>query len=75
MAMTKQNKLKKRLIMKNHVNVEEWVAMFEEVGLDEPKREQWHQLFERRHPDGHQGFLEWLGFKPEEIAKIRAQCR
>jgi hypothetical protein len=26
--------------MKNHVNVEEWVAMFEEVGLDEAKREQ-----------------------------------
>jgi hypothetical protein len=25
--------------MKNHVNVEEWVAMFEEVGLDEAKRE------------------------------------
>ena len=61
--------------MKNHVNVEEWVAMFEEVGLDEVKREQWHKLFERRHPAGHQSFLEWLGFKPEEIDRIRAQFR
>ncbi len=61
--------------MKNHVNVEEWVAMFEEVGLDESKREQWHKLFERRHPAGHQSFLEWLGFKPEEIDQIRAQFR
>ena len=49
--------------------------MFEEVGLDEAKREQWHKLFERRHPAGHQSFLEWLGLKPEEIDKIRAQFR
>jgi len=61
--------------MKNHVNVEEWIAMFEEVGLDQAKREQWHQLFEHRHPAGHQGFLEWLGFKPKEIDQIRAQSR
>ncbi len=61
--------------MKKHVKVDEWVAMFEEVGLDEAKRHQWHKLFEHRHPDGHQGFLEWLGFKPEEIDQIRAQFR
>ena len=61
--------------MNNPVTVEEWIAMFEEVGLDEAKREQWHKLFERRHPAGHQSFLEWLGLKPEEIDKIRAQFR
>ncbi len=49
--------------------------MFEEVGLDEAKRAQWHKLFERRHPTGHQSFLEWLGLKPEEIDEIRAQFR
>ena len=47
--------------MKEHVSKDEWVAMFEEVGLDSPKRMQWHKLFEARHPDGHQGFLERLG--------------
>ena len=61
--------------MKNHVNVEEWVAMFEEVGLGKAERAQWHKLFERRYPAGHQGFLEWLGFKPEEIDQIRGQSR
>jgi hypothetical protein len=61
--------------MKNNANVDEWVAMFEEVGLGEAKRKQWHQLFERRHPVGHQGFLEWLGIKPEKIDQIRAQSR
>jgi hypothetical protein len=61
--------------MKNHVNVDEWVAMFEQVGMDEARRKQWHQLFERRYPAGHQGFLEWLGFKPEEIDQIRPEFR
>jgi len=61
--------------MKKHVNVEEWVAMFEEVGLDEAKRHRWHKLFEARHPDAHQGFLEWLGLERDEIANIRAEFR
>ena len=62
-------------LMKKHVNVDEWVAMFEEVGLDEAKRMQWHKLFEARHPDGHRGFLEWLGLPSKEIEQIRAECK
>ena len=61
--------------MKKHVSKEEWVAMYEEVGLDGSKRMQWHKLFEARHPDGHQGFLEWLGIPLKEIDHIRAQSR
>jgi len=34
---------------------------------------QWHKLFETRHADGHQGFLEWLGLPPKEIDRIRQQ--
>jgi hypothetical protein len=59
--------------MKNHVNVNEWVALFEETGLDEAKRMRWHKLFEARHPDAHQGFMEWLGISPEDIARYRAK--
>ena len=62
-------------LMKKNVNVDEWVAMFEEVGLDEAKREQWHKLFETRHPDGHQSFLEWLGLPTKEIDEIRAASK
>ena len=61
--------------MKNHVNVEEWVAMFEAIGLDEARMHQWHKLFETRHPEAHQGFLEWLGLDREEIDRIRAKFR
>ena len=61
--------------MKNHVNVEEWLAMFREIGVDETKSMRWHKIFEARHPDAHQAFLEWLGIDREEIDRIRAECR
>ena len=61
--------------MKNHVTVKEWVAMFEEIGLDEAKMHQWHRTFEARHPDAHQGFLEWLEIDRQEIDRIRAMFR
>jgi hypothetical protein len=61
--------------MKKHVNVNEWVSMFEKIGLDQAKRDRWQKLFETRHPDGHQSFLEWLGLPSKEIAQIRAECK
>ncbi len=61
--------------MKNQVNVDEWVAMFREIGLDHAQMERWHKVFETRHPGGHQSFLEWLGLKPEDIDRIRSKSR
>jgi hypothetical protein len=61
--------------MKNQVKVEEWVAMFQEIGLDHAQMERWHKVFEARHPAGHQSFLEWLGLNPEDIDRIRAKSR
>ena len=57
--------------MKNEVSGKEWTAMFREIGLDHAKMEQWHKVFETRHPDGHQSFLEWLGLPPKRIVRIR----
>ncbi len=61
--------------MKQHITVQQWIDLFKEIGLDEPTMHRWHQLFEHRHPDGHQGFLEWLGLPAAEIGRIRAQSR
>lgn len=57
--------------MKDHVNVEEWVAMFNEIGLDESAMKRWHGIFESRHPEAHQGFLEWLGLPAADVQSIR----
>ena len=61
--------------MQNAVNVQEWVAMFQEIGLGEAEMMKWHALFEARHPEAHQGFLEWLGLPPGEIETIRSRSR
>ncbi|HEX9023735.1 MAG TPA: hypothetical protein VF799_07855 [Geobacteraceae bacterium] len=57
--------------MGTHVTVEEWVARFRAIGLDEAAMGKWHTLFERENPAGHQSFLEWLGLSAERIAEIR----
>lgn len=54
-----------------HVTVDQWVEMFRAIGLEEADMHRWHAEFERRHPDGHQGFLEWLGMPEERIAEVR----
>lgn len=61
--------------MNKQINVNDWVAMFREIGLDEAQMEKWHKLFEARHPADHQRFLEWLGLKPDQIVEIRAKSR
>ncbi len=59
--------------MKGTVTVEEWVARFRAIGLDNAAMERWHTLFERENPSGHQSFLEWLGLPDEKIKDIRAK--
>ena len=54
------------------MNKDQWVALFREIGLDDETMLKWHRLFETRHPQGHQSFLEWLQISGDEIARIRA---
>lgn len=58
--------------MENRISKEDWIAMFQEIGLDDEKMEQWHRLFEVQHPQAHEEFLRHLGLAPEEIARVRA---
>ncbi len=53
----------------------DWVALFREIGLDEPTMHRWHAAFERRDPDAHKGFLEWLGEPAEDVERIRNASR
>jgi len=56
--------------MKNFT-VNEWVDLFKTIGLTDDQMQKWHQLFEARHPEAHQSFLEWLGLDNEKIKQIR----
>lgn len=60
--------------MRQQVTVEEWVARFRAIGLDEAAMQKWHRLFEQENPEGHQSFLEWLGVPAEKITEIRKKC-
>jgi DNA-binding transcriptional MerR regulator len=57
------------------VDVEQWVAMLAEAGVDETGRRRWHQVFEREAPSAHEDFLRSLGLGEREIADIRQRSR
>lgn len=57
--------------MQTYVKKEDWVAMFREIGLDDETMVKLHRLFESRHPQGHESFLQWLGIPAEEVEQIR----
>jgi len=61
--------------MQNRISKEDWVAMFREIGLDEAAMRQWHQLFERRHPEAHGEFLTWLGIPEGDAKEIQKGSR
>ena len=54
---------------------QDWVELFVEVGLDEATMRRWHAGFERRWPEDHQRFLEWLNITPGEIQQIRRRAQ
>lgn len=57
------------------MNKDLWVELFKEAGVTEPMMHKWHALYEAKHPQSHQDFLEWLGLPETEIAGIRQQAR
>jgi hypothetical protein len=61
--------------MQNTVTINDWVAMFRDLGLDEARMKQWHKTFEARHPQAHQSFLQWLGLPEGKIEAIRAESK
>lgn len=57
--------------MAENFGKQEWVELFQETGLDDAMMSRWHKLFESRHPEAHQSFLEWLNISADEISDIR----
>ena len=57
--------------METKVTITEWVERFRAIGLDDAAMKNWHRLFEKENPQGHQSFLQWLGLSTEKINDIR----
>jgi hypothetical protein len=57
------------------INKEQWIAMFQELGLNETAMHRWHRISESRHPEAHPSFLEWLGLGAEEASHVRQNSR
>jgi hypothetical protein len=56
------------------MNTEQWIELFRTIGLDEDTMHKWHMEFEKKYPDEHQRFLEWLNVPSEKINSIRQKA-
>jgi MerR family transcriptional regulator, thiopeptide resistance regulator len=57
------------------VDTKLWVEMMDAEGMDEDVRRRWHTEFERRAPEGHQGFLLSLGIPADVVERARRWSR
>ena len=55
------------------MTVEQWTDLFRAIGLSDDDMNKWHAEFERRHPESHQSFLEWLNLPSGKIEEVRAK--
>lgn len=56
----------------SNVTKEQWVEVFKDCGLTDKKMQKWHSCFEKKYPEGHENFLQWLGLNKNEIREIRS---
>lgn len=56
--------------MKN-ITKDQFSALLTEAGVTDAQKTRLHALFEQRHPEAHQKFLEFLGVSPAEVRQIR----
>lgn len=60
------------MIKSTKLTKDEFVAILKEAGLTEEQMLAFHQTFEKRAPDAHQEFLEYLQIDGKEIVHIRS---
>ena len=55
------------------ITKEQFVALLNDAGVTDAQKQKLHALFEARHPEAHEAFLQWLGVPPDAIRTIRAR--
>ena len=54
---------------------DQFVSILNDAGITEAQKHKLHGLFEARHPEAHEAFLQWLGMPPDSIRAIREKAR
>lgn len=57
--------------MSSIITKDQFVAVLDEAGITEEQKQRLHAAFEKKHPQAHQAFLEWLGIPSEQVRQIR----
>jgi len=57
------------------ITKDQFVSILNDAGITEVQKHKLHELFEARHPQGHEVFLQWLGVPADEIRAIRKKSR
>ena len=59
----------------NNVTKDQFIFLLDEAGITDNQKARLHSAFEKRYPEAHQSFLEWLGIPAAAIRDIRAASR
>jgi hypothetical protein len=59
----------------NTVTKDQFVAILNEAGITDAQKHRLHAVFEARHPDAHESFLQWLSLPAGEVRSIREGAR
>lgn len=54
---------------------EQFVTVLNDAGITDEQKRGLHVAFEKRYPQAHQSFLEWLSLSADEIRQVRAGSR
>jgi hypothetical protein len=57
------------------ITKDQFVALLDGAGITDAQKHRLHALFEQKHPEEHQGFLEYLGVPAPAIREIRDRSR
>ncbi len=57
------------------ITKDQFVAVLNEAGVTEEQKARLHAVFEKRYPDAHQSFLEFLGLPADTVRDIRTRSR
>jgi len=57
------------------ITKDQFVAVLNAAGITDAQKHRLHAVFEARHPQAHEAFLQWLGIPSVEIQAVRESAR